>query len=577
MKKSMNIYKSITVASTLLVALLQMQAQEPLTQEITVDHEVVPERRDIARLNYKPVSNLPAVKSVPLSYSNRSVQLAVPGIITTLQPAAFADTLATWPYRGYVAGGYFPLYNLGLTAGYKIVDNDRTRLAAFMQYDGSLYKGHFGSYSTPSEYVRRHTGLFDITLHQAVGKKSFIDAGVELELARYNLPGENMLPVAQGMHRVGADITWISTARGIDYEVGVKYGNFGFNNTIFNHIPELFAPVKENSFGIEGKGRYKLTDTSSVGLEASFNLLANSRNTAVSYSPLLYQYRFVECGSYSHALLRLYPYYRFEIKKFRLDLGANIDFTFNSGKAIHIAPRALASWKPIKLLTIFAKAGGGEHQNSLKSLYGAVPYAQTFMTYGNSHLPITFDAGITAGTISGFYAKAQAGYARANNWLMPVTINNGMTIFKPIDISGLQWLAEAGYTHKWGTLAVSYQGAPQGYKKGYYMWRDRAKGQLEASLKVTPIKPLDVKLSYAWRHGRAMIDREPDSELGTGGFNHTFNLGDVKNLTLGGAYRYTDRLTFFATFDNILNKRQMQIGLIEAQGFNGLLGATYKF
>lgn len=573
----MKLYKVVMAGATLLVTSSQLHAQEPLTQEITVDHEVVPERRDVNRLNYMPVSNLPKVKPVPLTYSNRSVQLAVPGTINTLQPAAFADTLATWPYRGYVAGGYFPLYNLGLTAGYKIVDNDRTRLAAFMQYDGSLYKGHFGCYSTPSEYVRRHTGLLDITLHRAVGKKSFIDADVQLELARYNLPGELMRPVAQNMHRISTDLTWLSTARGVDYEVGLHYSNFGFNNTIFHVTPEPFAPVKENIFGIDGKGRYKLSDTSSLGLEASFNMIANSRDTDVSYTPLLSQYNFVAGGSYSHALLRLYPYYRFEISKFRLDLGANIDFTFNSGKAIHIAPRALASWKPVKFLTIFAKAGGGEHQNTLNSLYGAAPYAQTFMTYGNSHVPVTFDAGLTVGAIAGFYFKAQAGYARANNWLMPVTISDGMTIFKSIDISGLQWLAEAGYSHKYGALTLSYQGAPQGYRKGYYMWRDRAKGQLEASLKVTPIKPLDVKLSYTWRHGRAMIDHEPDSDLGTGGFTHTYNLGDVKNLSLGGAYRFTDRLTFFATFDNILNKRQMQIGLVEAQGFNGLLGATYKF
>lgn len=599
--RKMTTHKFITALTAIMFACpFQAPAQQQLEQEITVEHEVVPERRDVSRLNFMPAATLPAVKTVPLAYSTRNVQITVPGTINTLQPAAFADTLAVSPYRGYAALGIFPLYNLGATAGYKLIDNDHTRLAAFLQYDGSLYKGHIGNSESDRQYVRNNTGLLDITLHQAVGAKSFIDAGVEAEIAHYNMPGQLMNMAPQNMHHIAAEATWLSHFRQIDYEIGLHYGNFGFGNTIFTEFSQrnLMRPVTENNFGIDLKGHKSFRHYSTIGAEINFNCITNSEHSTIAFERFPNEYSFHHIGKFNHALLRLYPYYRFDIRKFRIDLGARLDFTFNSGKTVHVAPRALVSWKPSKMLTIFANAGGGEHQNSLRDLYGVTPYAQTFLAYGNSHIPITLNAGITCGTFHGFYAKASAGYARANKWLMPVSISaamnygtqsdftspviiryiNTLTVFKPVDMRGTYWRVEAGYTNRMIEVSAAYQGAGQGYDKGYYYWRDRAKGELEAKMRLTPIKPLDISLSYKWRHGRAMINRETCFEADqTITATQFLSLGAVQDLSAGGAYRYTDRLTFFVTFNNLLNRRHYIPGLVEAQGINGLIGATYKF
>lgn len=578
----MTLNKFIPALAALLLPAFYTTAQQPLEQDITVEHEVVPERRDVSRLNFMPVVTLPAVKTTPLAYSSRNLQITVPGTITTLQPAAFADTLAVSPYRGYAALGIFPLYNLGATVGYKFIDNDHTRLAAFMQYDGSLYKGHILSSDGARQSVRNNTGLLDITLHQAVGSKSFIDAVVELELARYNMPTFFGDFKSQGMHRIAAEASWISHFRKFDYEIGLRYSNFGYSNTIKpisnSVLPDAFSPVTENRFNLDLKARKTLGHYSTIGAEVDFSYIGNSSNFAV-HTNNYGGYTFTDAGKFNHALLRLYPYYRFDINKFRLDLGARLDFTFNSGKAIHIAPRALASWKPSKMLTIFAKAGGGEHQNTLLDLYEVTPYAQTFLAYGNSHIPLTLDAGITFGTFHGFYAKASAGYARANNWMMPVYLKNyAITLFKPINMRGMYWRAEAGFSNRLIEVTASYQAATQGYNKGYYLWRDRAKGELEGKIKVTPVKPLDVSMTYTWRHGRVMINRQTFNDADVAITTSDYiTLGDVRNLSLGGTYRYTDRISMFVTFNNILNRHYFLPGLVEAQGLNGLIGATYKF
>lgn len=575
-------HKLIISATALLVCAFSAPAQQTLQQEITVEHEVVPERRDVNRLDFLPSVNLPAITATPLSYSSRNVQVTVPGNFNTLQPAAYADTLAVSPYRGYAALGLFPLSNLGATIGYKLVDNDHTRLAAFMQYNGLLYKGHVCVPEGQRQYVRNNTGLLNITLHQAVGKKSFIDAGAELELTHYNMPGQNLSMAPQNMRRFNAVATWLSTSRKLDYEISLRYGNFGFNNTILtDYTPRNdVRPVSENNLQLILKGRKSLGHYSTLGAEVDFSYISNSDHSSLSYSQPLDEYTITPLGTYSHALLRLYPYYRFDISKFRLDLGTRVDFTFHSGKAIHIAPRALASWKPSKMLTVFANMEGGEHQNTLRDLYGVTPYAQTFLAYSNSHIPLTVNGGITLGTIRGFYAKVVAGYARANDWLMPVTIGSAcLTVFKPVNISGMYWRAETGYQNRFLELSASYQATSQGYNKGYYFWRDRAKGELEGKLKVTPIKPLDISLAYTMRHGRAMINRETvfDDNQTTTTTTIFQSLGSMHNLNLGGTYRFSNRITFFATFNNILNRRYYLPGMVEAQGINGLFGATYKF
>ena len=60
-------------------------------------------------------------------------------------------------------------------------------------------------------------------------------------------------------------------------------------------------------------------------------------------------------------------------------------------------------------------------------------------------------------------------------------------------------------------------------------------------------------------------------------YHQALSLGHVSNLSLGGLYRFTDQLSFFARLENILNHKYDMLYDLPSKGFTGLVGATYKF
>lgn len=96
-------------------------------------------------------------------------------------------------------------------------------------------------------------------------------------------------------------------------------------------------------------------------------------------------------------------------------------------------------------------------------------------------------------------------------------------------------------------------------------------------LTVRPIKPLDVTVGWELRARRAIIDSH-FSLLPEPRATYTYqDLGNISNLNLAGTYRLTEQLSLFATFNNLLSRKVTMIGGIPYEGFNGLIGASYKF
>lgn len=148
-----------------------------LHKEINVEQEIVPVKRDAARITILPTLQLPAVSKPQLAFSNRVVTTRVPNSISTLEPVAYGENLFSSPYRGYVALGLgAPLFNGAFSAGYRILDTDRTRLSAWGQYDGDIYTQKTDE---RKEYWRDHSASLGVDLHQAIGSKSFLNAGVD--------------------------------------------------------------------------------------------------------------------------------------------------------------------------------------------------------------------------------------------------------------------------------------------------------------------------------------------------------------------------------------------------------------
>ena len=145
------------------------------------------------------------------------------------------------------------------------------------------------------------------------------------------------------------------------------------------------------------------------------------------------------------------------------------------------------------------------------------------------------------------------------------------------------WHAGIAASYKYRDMVsarVSYETAPQGEDKGYYLWRDRAKHVVNASVTVTPIKPLDITIGYEYRGNRVTYDCvgvKEDVIAGYADDNVKCDLGDVNNLSVGALYRFTPAFSAFARVENILNKKYDILYNIPSQGITGLVGITYKF
>lgn len=569
-----------TAIVTIIATTALTTSAQDLQTEVDIRYEETPELKNFNKLTINPTVKLPTEKMSALPYSTRSISIKMPGKISILEPAAFADTIYSSPFRGYAALGFMTKFNLAASAGYKILDNDHTRLNAWIQYDGAVYEGE-----PIKQYMRRHTGTIGASLHQAVGRESFIDAGIDYMFSRYNT-GLSPEMRYQNVNRVNVEALWSLCHNGFDYGLGADYHHFAYSNLMGYDLPvKGESAQRETRAGLKGFFSGSFAGASKAGIDIELSHLSYPYRTGYEFNtdfePVWLK------DNFSHTLLSLTPYYRFDIQKFHLDIGARIDMTFNDGKFFHIAPRASATWIPADIAKIYIKAGGGEWQNTLSSLFDVTPYELPYMAYHNSHIPITAEAGVTIGSWRGFHAEISAVYAIANDWLMPIGTESLNVGFQPVNLKGYKLRGAVGYRFRdLLEINASYETAPQKYTHGYYLWRDRAKRVANIDFTITPITALDITIGWEYRGGRVQFVEDyymnfspdathPVQEMNPGYVKEP--LRSVNNLKAGALYRITSQWSAFLRGENLLNRHSYLIGGLPAQGITGLIGATYKF
>lgn len=572
---------------------------QSLNKEITVERDIVPEQREATRIGFTPRVTLRPVTLKQLSYSETGVTARVPASISVLDPAAYADSIYVSPYRGYAAVGFMPRFNAGLSLGYRIIDTERTRLGAWLQYDGKSYRQTYSidlleDQATGLEWhedYKRNTATAAVDFRQLVGSRSAIDVDLDYTFARYNYlwaGGWN-----QNIHRLNADALWSSGFNDLAYTVGARFSRFAYVNSVpdLSDYPFLDiakgagSPVRESNVDVNASLRADFDDNSLAALGVEFSSLSYNHNASLSrtitdlsssyYYPRPYRPVLEELPGFSTWLLRFTPRYRYVSGIATVDLGVKIDLTHNAGKAFHIAPDVTLGLNPSSQFAITLRAGGGEVQNTLGSLYDVNPYMASVYAYGNSHVPFTIDADITIGPFAGAYLNLFGGYAKANEWLMPAY--QYLDRFIAEDVKG--WHAGVAAGYKWRDAVearVAFETASHSDSDPtsvYYLWRDRAKFAVDASVRVTPISPLDITLGYNLRSKRQFYyvsTLSMDSHV-------QLPLGSVSDLSAGASWRFNQQLSVFVKGENLLNHKYDLISLIPAQGLTGLAGVSYKF
>lgn len=548
-----------------------------LHQEITVEQEIIPSKRDASRITVLPAISLPPLVPSTLSFSDRTVTTSVPASYRTLAPVAWGDGMENIDTRGYVdllAGG--PRWDGALSAGYRILDNDRTRLSVWGQYDGDVYQRQ-------KSVWKDHTASLGVDFHCAPGRKSVLDAGVSYTYGYHN--GLGLVPAcSQSASQAGADVTFYSSVQGFRYLVGGKYGYFGFADpkTAAAALEFPSVPVKQNRIGAMFEGSIAWGEKSDFTLGLDADILRTSRSLRCM-RPYAADTDFALCDAETSGIFTVAPHWMLHTDVWTLRVGGLLDITSNDGWSLGLAPDVAFAWTPMQYFAFEAKATGGTKLNPLSQVYSISPYINGSMAYADTRVPYRFDGKLAFGPFLGGTVELFGGYAKADRALVAThsLLSDANGPLDQVNIKGWHLGVAAGYDNgKNIAVRASYENAPGGYDHAWLENPDRARHIVNASLKLRPLKPMLIDIDYTFRGGRSAYgyDTEAVNVLGLPYYTPVrTSMGCVSDLTVGVAWAIDKRLSVFARGMNLLGRNHALVGDRPARGTSVMVGAGYKF
>lgn len=576
----------ITLAAALLAIGVSAQT---LTKEIVIERDVEPTLPEAVRITGFPSLVQPKVPASRLTFVDITAPTRIPGMLTTLEPANGEAPFSISPYRGYASLGYFPAYNLGISAGYSVIAKHNSSLNVWTQFDGYSYKDQY------DESLNRNSVTVGADFSHLFGGSRRLDVSADFTYNAYNRPWEATDPNHSTL-TFDIDAAWSARLRSLAYYVTGGFNHFGFSGKEAGLTFHDIDAISQNKGKISAGAVYFITDKSSVSAHIGADFVNTSHmNTLLNGAevnsndlrvniPMMVQGEGKTMGLFTIA-----PSYRYSSGAFSTNIGFKAQIATKAGKTFHIAPDVKFNLRPVSTFAATLSFGGGEHINLLSELYNINPYMSVAQAYKFSEVPFTADLTLTFGPFYGASVELFGGYAVANKWLMPdaadVTFGSGIadvdgrevyaTMFEAVDLRALRYGAKFSWKYNKNIEAsVKYTGAPGSYRHSYYLNRDRARHILEVKASVKPIAPLTVDASFELRAGRSLY-----SNWGAiyDGQPLRYDLANANSLNIGATYRLTDALSVFARVENILGRRALMYNLLEQQGIHGLIGASLKF
>lgn len=532
----------IAIAISLALTTTGATAQTSLSTEVVVDRTIVPDAANAMRpAGLYPRTILPEAQRRLPAIAAFDGYGDINRLYSPLSPTREPALPETSTRRGYLDMGYFPTYNLGLSAGYRILNNERTRLSVSGQFDGYLYHAT----DEAESLLRYNGGRVNADLDQAIGRGHLL-IHADGRYSAYRSAAYDSQSAAGGT----LSARWHATAGAVHYRVGVRgfvdhYGEF----TPAGTTTLGYGDITDRSAGLDAAATVRIDDSSRAGLEVKGDWLATTDATTLG-------------------VVGITPYYAYTARHFTGHVGAEIDLaTGGPGSKVHIAPEIGGTWTPSGLFALYLRARGGQRLNALRSLREYTPLMPAIYGLGRSNVPVDATIGFNVGPLSDFSLGAFVAWAKATGWQMPYAAP--VAPMQATDVTALRAGLTASYAWR-SLLRVSARAefAHSSASKAWYEWLDRASTVVGARLEVNPLATLHIHVDYDWRGGRKI--------LCPGGF--TRPLGCRSDLSAGASYAViTDRLDVFARVENILSRRYDLLAGIESQGFHGLVGLQVIF
>lgn len=585
---------------------------QQLSKEITIEREIVPEVRAASRLELFPRTLSFAPQKGTLQFSDYTEATSINPGISPLGAARTEAAIALTPYRGYVDASYFPTATVGVSAGYSIIDNNRTHLNVWGQFDNNSYNGRPLSYCDKTTYSRLG-GSLGVDFATRIAQAGELSLATAVKYHRFSnldrllLEADPDFTDATDIRKWQGTLEWTANAgwegwnsTGLRYHAGVNFGLMNFTSPTASGIRALhngpeqtfeFKPVHEKRFGASFGAAQTIGNAQQAGVEIAADFLNINHYRTIADLQTLNMVdggetsvaalkNLADAGSRTFGLVSLSPYYRYAPQGgvVSLKAGVRLDFSIHSSKAVHVAPDVLLGVNPASGFGAWLKIDGGEQLNTISRLADFTPFISPLMGYGMSNVPVKGEFGLRFGPFKGAAVTLDVAYAAANNWLMPAWEAGARQIVFQAD-KLRSW--KAGVHVMWNyRSAVALEAGFEtlldgGYSHAWLDWTDRSRTRLTASVTIRPVEPLTIDLGYTMGLHRRMTVLPSDAEAIS--YVSDMNLKNRHRVNVGASYSISQPLTVFVRVENLLNRNEFDAISVASQGITGAIGVGYKF
>lgn len=597
------------IATLILAALAAMPASAQLHESISVEGAYVPDiiRRD--RVSILPAAERFTLDADPLPFERSGVATPFSPSLLTMPASVWHGSRIPARNRGYVSAALGSWLDSDLSAGYRIVDSDRSRLGASLQFNStSLWKPR-----NPAADPELRRELYDGTLG-LYGSHRFGDAGTLSALASYRLAWFNYYGTTPQPYN--------STTPQLHNFPSQTLNAFCVKAGWSNRLPEPDPTAVLYSVGADVRGtyfralqtywgspdsrQYRGQRETLAGVDGSFAMPWGEGEQSVGADARLDLAFYSNAGktpeelrAENYANFRLTPYYRFNRDRLTIRAGANLEFTSGAGTPedrfplFHISPDVRADWAT-KGVGLFARFAGGNRLSTLASHMAGSPYLSPYLaTTRPTYIPLDAEAGVSVGPFAGFSATASVAYrmvrgAELDGWYQYM-INSANGAICPEGLSTRGWKLSLDARYEYGRLlAVSAAAAwmPRDAEKGYFDNLDRAKCVVNAKAEVRPVDNLTIAVSYTLRSARRFFryeEVEPvDNPTVVVGSSSDYQLSslrapNVSTLGIRAEWRFSPAFSVFALADNLLCRKEVMLPGLTTARLTAAAGFDLKF
>lgn len=552
--------KRILSIAFILAGALGVQAQ--LSAEIDVERTVVPRLEQQAPLpsvvpSVIPWSETPMRLSLS-EYTDAADFSSNPG---GLLAPAYTGLGKPSPYRGYVWGGYFPAYNLGVGAGYRFIKNERTGLGAAVQFDGSSYNAHLPE--GLRETVKDNTISLQADFNHTFSEAARLGAVIGYSHAALCSPTFGSPEQNQKINDFNAAISLDGLRDHFGYGVKAAIERFALGTDIELGQNTLLTPPSETIFGLTaGAGGSTADSLFRYRLEAGLDMKHRAGHFWTGSE-------FEKIAKNNPMIVSLDPTVGFNLDNFSIDLGAKVDISSNlTGSSFHVAPCVNVAWTPSSRFAIFARSDGGAEMTDLRHIYNYSPFAPGILAYDASFSPVNARAGFAFGPAGGFSAELYARYASTRRAPMAAVIGGEtpVAVLAPANIKGWGAGLSLGWSCRMASVSGKVEVLQHGLDRGFADAPDRAGIIAALSARIRPVERLGIDASWNFRGKRAYA-------LGP----KLAGMRNISTVDLGAEYRIDERLSAFLRFENLLARRPEILPGLTSNGLHGLAGIVFKY